>query len=66
MIEELQRAPATSLDQVYARQPMPPRETALALHRNYAAEGDTPALRTAASRAVPIVQGHLAQARQFD
>jgi putative membrane protein len=66
MMEELQRAPASSFDQVYARQQVPAHEMALALHRNYTAEGDTPALRTAASSAVPIVQGHLEQARQLD
>jgi putative membrane protein len=66
MIQELQRAPAGSFDQVYARQQVPAHEMALALHRNYSTRGDTPQLRTAAAAAVPIVQQHLDRARQLD
>ena len=66
MIDELNRTSAGSFDQVYLRQQVPAHEMALALHRNYAADGDTPALRTAANSAVPIVQQHLDRARQFN
>jgi putative membrane protein len=36
-------------------------QKALALHQNYAASGDVPALRTTAGQTVPVVQGHLQQ-----
>jgi putative membrane protein len=66
MMEELQNAPEAGFDRVYLRQQVPAHEMALALHQNYAARGDTPALRTAATAAVPIVQQHLDQARQMN
>lgn len=66
MMQELQGAPAGSFDRVYLRQQVPAHEMALALHQNYAARGDATPLRGAAAAAVPIVQQHLAQARQMD
>jgi putative membrane protein len=66
MMAQLQQAQGTSFDQVYLRQQVPAHEMALALHQNYAARGDTPPLRTVAAAAVPIVQGHLTQARQMN
>lgn len=38
-------------------------QMALQLHQNYAASGDVPALRTAASQIVPVIQMHLQQAQ---
>jgi putative membrane protein len=66
MIDALQGAPAGSFDQLYIHQQVPAHEMALALHQNYAASGDAAPLRAAAASAVPIVQQHLAQARQMD
>lgn len=66
MIAELQRAPAAGFDSVYLRQQVPAHETALALHQNYAARGDAPALRAAAAAAVPIIRHHLDRARELD
>jgi putative membrane protein len=66
MMAQLQQAQGTSFDQVYLRQQVPAHQMALALHQNYAARGDTPQLRTVAAAAVPIVQGHLAQAQQMN
>jgi putative membrane protein len=66
MMQELQAASNATFDQVYTRQQVPAHEMALALHQNYAQSGDTPALRTAATAAVPIVQQHLTQARELD
>lgn len=65
MINQLQDTSAGSFDRVYLSQQVPAHEMALALHQNYAARGDAPALRAAAAAAVPIVQQHLAQARQL-
>lgn len=66
MMDELRGAAAGSFDRIYLRQQVPAHEVALALHRNYAANGDTAALRTAAGSAVPIVQQHLDRSRQLD
>jgi putative membrane protein len=66
MMQELQQAPAGGFDQAYLRQQVPAHEMALELHRDYAARGDTAALRTVAAAAVPIVQQHLTRARQLD
>jgi len=66
MIEQLQTASGAGFDQLYMGQQVPAHEMALALHQNYAARGDTPALRTAAAAAVPIVQQHLTRARELN
>ena len=66
MIEQLQTASGTGFDQIYMGQQVPAHEMALALHQNYARSGDTPALRTAANSAVPIVQQHLTRARELN
>jgi putative membrane protein len=66
MMEELQQASGANFDRVYMRQQVPAHEMALALHSNYAARGDTPALQAVAGAAVPIVQQHLDRARQLD
>jgi putative membrane protein len=65
MLGELQRASATDFDRVYLSQQVPAHEMALALHSNYARSGDTPALRSVAAAAVPIVQQHLDEARRM-
>lgn len=65
MIEQLRDASGADFDRAYLGQQVPAHEQALALHRNYASNGDTPALRTTATAAVPIIQGHLTQARQL-
>jgi predicted outer membrane protein len=38
---------------------------ALALHNNYATNGDTPSLRATAGTALPLVRQHLDQARRM-
>ncbi|HEX9965354.1 MAG TPA: DUF4142 domain-containing protein [Allosphingosinicella sp.] len=63
MIEQLQGANGAEFDRVYMRQQVPAHEMALALHSNYATNGDTPSLRTVAAAAVPIVRQHLERAR---
>ena len=63
MIEQLQGANGAEFDRVYLRQQVPAHEMALALHSNYATNGDTPSLRTVAAASVPIVRQHLERAR---
>jgi putative membrane protein len=63
MIARLQGANGAEFDRLYLRQQVPAHEMALALHQNYASDGDTPSLRTVAAAAVPIVRQHLERAR---
>ena len=65
MLERLQNASTADFDRVYVREQIPAHEMALALHQNYARNGDTPALRTVAGTAVPIIQQHLTEARRL-
>lgn len=66
MLTELQQANGAAFDQLFVRQQTRAHEMALALHQNYARNGDTPALRTAATGAVPIITQHLERVRQLD
>ena len=63
MMAELRTASGANFDRVFVRQQVQAHEMALALHTNYAARGDTPALRAVASAAAPVVRQHLDQAR---
>jgi putative membrane protein len=51
-------------DGVYMGQQVRVHEKALALVQAYAANGDNPALRTAATNLAPVVQQHLAMAQE--
>jgi putative membrane protein len=66
MMTQLQSTSGAGFDRVYMTQQVQAHEMALALHGNYARNGDTVALRTVASAATPIVQQHLDRARQLD
>jgi putative membrane protein len=65
MMDQLRAAPADGFDRVYLDQQVQAHQMALALHANYARNGDTPQLRTVAAAATPIVQGHLDRVRQL-
>ena len=65
MIAELQPLSGAQFDAAYMRQQVPAHEMALALHTNYAKNGDTPSLKAAASKARPLVQQHLDEARSM-
>jgi putative membrane protein len=65
MLETIRNAPADRFDRVYITAQVPAHAEALALHQNYAANGDNQALRGAASAAVPFVQQHLDEARRM-
>ncbi|MDQ3078118.1 MAG: DUF4142 domain-containing protein [Pseudomonadota bacterium] len=63
MIGQLMAAAPATFDRVYLSQQVPAHQQALALLQGYAARGDVPALRTAATQTVPVVAGHLSQAQ---
>lgn len=64
-IAELNAAAPTDFDRVYYAQQGPAHQAALDLHQSYAAGGDTPALKTSARAAVPIVRKHLSGANKM-
>lgn len=59
MMETLQPLSGADFDKAYLAQQLPAHQQALALMQNYAAKGDTPALRDAAKTAIPIVEKHI-------
>jgi putative membrane protein len=63
MLQELSAANGMAFDRMYRRQQVMAHQQALALHSNYAARGDNPALRQVAASATPIVRGHLDRIR---
>jgi putative membrane protein len=65
MVARLEARTGADFDREYARQQRLAHEQALALHSNYAARGDTPALRSVAAAAVPVVTQHLNMVRNW-
>jgi putative membrane protein len=65
MIATLQGLSGSGFDRAYIEQQRTAHQMALALHQNYARNGDTPSLKTAASGAVPVVQRHIAALRSL-
>jgi putative membrane protein len=63
MLTELQGMSGAGFDAAYIRQQVPAHQMALALHQNYADNGDRPQLQAVARTAVPIVTQHLQQAQ---
>jgi putative membrane protein len=65
MLAQLQSTAAPGFDAAFLQMQVMAHQEALALHSNYAARGDVPALRATAARAVPIVRQHLTQAQSM-
>lgn len=59
MLQQIQSAPPGQFDMVFRDVQIQAHQQALQLHQNYSASGDTPALKTAATNIVPVVQNHL-------
>jgi len=55
-----------SFDMAYKQAQITGHQGALTLFQNYAASGDVPALRNAASQAIPTIQMHLSQAQMLN
>lgn len=63
LLNELSRS--SNFDATYRRQQLVSHQQALALHSNYAHNGDVPQLRTVAAAAVPVVSGHINHLRRM-
>ena len=59
MMSQLEAATGEDFDRTYLQQQRQAHEMALALHQNFATNGDNPELQAVANEAVPIVQGHI-------
>jgi putative membrane protein len=67
LLDQLRGAGSGSgFDQVFKQIQIQAHTDALALHQNYAASGDVPALRAAAGQIVPVVQTHLNQLQMLN
>lgn len=64
-ISQLLSAPPADFDRTFLSLQIPAHQMALQMMQGYASSGDVPQLRQAAASAVPMVQGHLAQAQQL-
>ena len=64
-LQRLQSAGMNGFDTAFKAEQIAAHQGSLNLHSSYARDGDRPALRDAASRAVPIVQSHLNQAQSL-
>lgn len=62
-LQRLQSAGMANFDTAYKNEQITAHQEALNLHSSFARDGDRPALRAAASQAVPIIQQHLSQAQ---
>jgi putative membrane protein len=67
MLDQLRAAGAgPNFDLTFKQIQIQAHTDALALHQNYAASGDVPALRAVAGQIVPVVQMHLSQAQMLN
>jgi putative membrane protein len=65
MLRQLERARDRDFDRLYLSQQIPAHVQGLALHRAYARRGEGAALRRTAGEIVPVVEHHLARAREL-
>lgn len=65
LLAALQSARGREFDRLYWRQQALAHRSALTTEQQYAANGDVPAIRKAATAALPLIQAHLAMAEQM-
>jgi putative membrane protein len=65
MMDALRGVTGEAFDRMYLAQQIQTHETALHVMESYAANGANPVLRTAADNTVPIIEHHLAVAREL-
>lgn len=66
MLDQLRAAGSgPAFDQAFQQIQLQAHQEALALHQNYSAQGDVPALRTVAGQIVPVIQMHIQHAQSI-
>ena len=66
LMSQLQAASADQFDQTYIQQQRQAHEMALALHQNFAQNGDAAPLQQVATDAVPVIEKHIDQLSSMD
>lgn len=61
MLDDITNADAESIDAIYLAHQMSAHDAALALHKGYAAGGDTESLKKAAGEIIPVINAHRSQ-----
>lgn len=61
MLDEIKAANASGIHEAYTRHQRTAHQKALALHQNYASNGDDQALKKAAGEIVPVIQKHITE-----
>lgn len=61
MLDEIKASDVVGIDAIYLAHQKTVHDAALALHKEYAASGDTPSLKKVASEVMPVVEAHRAE-----
>nr|WP_315459350.1 DUF4142 domain-containing protein [uncultured Sphingorhabdus sp.] len=65
MLDDINSAQSGTIDAVYLQHQLTAHQAALALHQNYAANGDNDALKKAANEMVGVIKGHIAELQRI-
>ncbi|XSG82214.1 MAG: DUF4142 domain-containing protein [Methyloligella sp. ZOD6] len=66
MIEELNDADPSEFDEEYAEQQVDAHQAAADIFEEYSEDGDKGALKDFAAKTLPVIQGHLEEAKQLE
>jgi len=65
MLDDINSAQNSTVDAVYLRHQVTAHQAALAMHQNYAANGDNDALKKTANEMVGVIKGHIAELQRI-
>lgn len=65
MLDDINSAQNSTVDAIYLRHQVTAHQAALAMHQNYAANGNNDALKKTANEMVGVVQGHIAELQRI-
>lgn len=65
MLDDINSAQSSMVDAVYLRHQVTAHQAALAMHQNYAANGDNDALKKTANEMVGVIKGHIAELQRI-
>lgn len=65
MLDDINSAQVATIDSVYLQHQSTAHQAALALHQNYATNGDNDALKKTANEMVGVIKGHIAELQRI-
>lgn len=65
MLDDIKSAQSGTVDAVYLQHQLTAHQAALALHQNYATNGDNDALKKTANEMVGVIKGHIAELQRI-